>query len=438
MNNPLAQTLGTSAIQTEMRRKNLAAAMQDVGMSPGGATPTGAGGSQGGSMPSMQQLQALMLSGDPTLMKYAETMIGMQKGIAQRPGAPIRNPITGAVIAEATPSMQPGIQFNSTTGGASPVPGYAQAQDTLGLTPLQEVTNPDQTKSFMPRSQLAQEARGAPYAPTPQGGPQPTVSVAPSVSMSEIQRISDPAERAQAAGAYQAQAPQPNMPQAPAVAPRQPVAGPPRFGQTQEEAIAGKAQEAQAVKEAGERGQLTFEAPQARASVAEAGSQLDRAEAMARQLYNHPGLSGITGMQGMFPNAPAFGPFSGDAANAEAALKSLKAQIGFGVLQAMRSASKTGGALGAISDRENELLQNAITALDTKQSAETFKERLKDVIDYAQTAKQRILRAYQDQYERVQGNQGMTPSLRGAIPTGSALTPAAPGGAQTVKWGDLR
>lgn len=60
-------------------------------------------------------------------------------------------------------------------------------------------------------------------------------------------------------------------------------------------------------------------------------------------------------------------------------LETLKASIAFGELTAMREASKTGGALGQVSDKEGQLLQNALGALDQGQSAEQFKAQLRKI-----------------------------------------------------------
>ena len=62
--------------------------------------------------------------------------------------------------------------------------------------------------------------------------------------------------------------------------------------------------------------------------------------------------------------------------NFAADLTFLKSNIGFSVLQAMREASKTGGALGQVSERELEFLNSALGALDQKQSPENFKKNL--------------------------------------------------------------
>lgn len=62
--------------------------------------------------------------------------------------------------------------------------------------------------------------------------------------------------------------------------------------------------------------------------------------------------------------------------NFKAQLDTLKANITFGELTAMREASKTGGALGQVSDREGQLLGAALGALNMSQSAENFQKQL--------------------------------------------------------------
>ena len=64
------------------------------------------------------------------------------------------------------------------------------------------------------------------------------------------------------------------------------------------------------------------------------------------------------------------------ARNFAAELETLKSNIAFKELTEMREASKTGGALGPISDRENQLLASSLGALDQGQSPENLKAQL--------------------------------------------------------------
>jgi hypothetical protein len=68
-----------------------------------------------------------------------------------------------------------------------------------------------------------------------------------------------------------------------------------------------------------------------------------------------------------------------DARDFAAELDTLKANIAFGELTAMREASKTGGALGAVSEKEMKLLESALGALDPGQSPENLKRQFQKV-----------------------------------------------------------
>jgi hypothetical protein len=118
-------------------------------------------------------------------------------------------------------------------------------------------------------------------------------------------------------------------------------------------------------------------------------ANFDRLATAANEVLNHPGLGGITGLRGALPNVPGSA-----AANAQAKLDTLRAQVGFGVLQELRNASKTGGGLGQVTEREHALLQNALAALHNAQGADQMRESLQKVIDYAGAAKERLRGAF--------------------------------------------
>ena len=118
-------------------------------------------------------------------------------------------------------------------------------------------------------------------------------------------------------------------------------------------------------------------------------ASFDRLGAVTNELLNHPGLNGITGVRGKVPDVPGT-----DAANARALLATLKSQIGFGVLQEMRNNSKTGGALGAVSDAEGKRLENNLAALDTTQGVDQFKKQLQEILSYTEGAKGRLRDTY--------------------------------------------
>lgn len=85
---------------------------------------------------------------------------------------------------------------------------------------------------------------------------------------------------------------------------------------------------------------------------------------------------GLGGFLARFPATPA--------RNFKADLETLKANISFSELQAMREASKTGGALGQVAVRELELLESTLGALDQGQSPENFKKNLDKISESLQ------------------------------------------------------
>jgi hypothetical protein len=79
-------------------------------------------------------------------------------------------------------------------------------------------------------------------------------------------------------------------------------------------------------------------------------------------------------------------------------MKKMKSQIAQNVLQMYRSMSATGGAVGQVSDKEQEMFQNNLAALDQAQSKEQFDHELNNILNFVQASKQRILDAYKTQY----------------------------------------
>jgi hypothetical protein len=112
---------------------------------------------------------------------------------------------------------------------------------------------------------------------------------------------------------------------------------------------------------------------------AETGPSAYRSERVDRILQSVDQLAkrvdattvGLGSLTGAVPGTPA--------RNFRADLDTLKANIAFGELQAMREASKTGGALGQIAIRELELLESTLGALDQGQGPNNFKKNLQKI-----------------------------------------------------------
>jgi hypothetical protein len=143
------------------------------------------------------------------------------------------------------------------------------------------------------------------------------------------------------------------------------------------------------------------------ASLQGASASLDQLAKQANLLLNHKGLSRITGIQGALPNVPGMA-----GADADAMRTTLLSQVGFGALQAMRDASKTGGALGQVTEKELTFLQNSLTALEKPQSEEQFRSELQRLIKWTQDSKERLRGAYNMKHGEGRGAQPTSPSGR--------------------------
>ena len=152
-----------------------------------------------------------------------------------------------------------------------------------------------------------------------------------------------------------------------------------------------------------------LDAPAAQIELVGHNAALDQMEQKVNQILDSPGLSHATGtILGRLPT------MRGSTADTEADISSLAAKTGFAVLQEMRQASKTGGALGSISDAEEKLLQNALEPFaDKNQTTAHLKQSLDNLKAYIAGARERAKQAYQVIY-----GQEVTPA--------TAATPVAP------------
>ena len=105
-----------------------------------------------------------------------------------------------------------------------------------------------------------------------------------------------------------------------------------------------------------------------------------------------------------------------EARDFESRLTTIKANIGFDKLQAMRDASPTGGALGQVSEKELDQLNASMGNLDNSQSPEQLRENLIAVREqYIRTI--RAIEAQRQGYQQMQGGGGLTQSVQNLINT---------------------
>lgn len=117
-----------------------------------------------------------------------------------------------------------------------------------------------------------------------------------------------------------------------------------------------------------------------------AADGLDRLEAGARQLRDHPGLSKITGLVG-----GNTWDITDDARDAAQLLHTLGSQTTIQTMLALKNASKTGSTgFGQLSEAEGAKLQDSIAPLGRSQSTDAMKAALNKIIDYTTQAKKRL------------------------------------------------
>lgn len=149
------------------------------------------------------------------------------------------------------------------------------------------------------------------------------------------------------------------------------------------------------------------ELPEARQRLTMITGNLDRLKQTAINVRDHKGLGSVVGglYQAYAPNV------SEDARNAGTELENLKVQISGTVLQAMRDASKTGGAVGQVTEREWPRLENMLANLDPRQGREQFMRNLASIITYVDQVKAALQQAYEaDVAVASRGGGAVTPS----------------------------
>lgn len=133
--------------------------------------------------------------------------------------------------------------------------------------------------------------------------------------------------------------------------------------------------------------------PQATAVIKGFESKSDSFVKDLKALRDHPGLSQITGVvAGRVPALTAEGRA------AQALYDKVVAKGGFQALQDLRDASKTGGALGNVSNQEGKQLTASFAAIDRRQDAPDVRAALDRAIGDVEGAKTRMREAYDSTY----------------------------------------
>jgi len=134
--------------------------------------------------------------------------------------------------------------------------------------------------------------------------------------------------------------------------------------------------------------------PQATSAVKAIETKSDSFIKDLEKLRDHKGLDEITGLiSGRIP------ALSDKGRAAQALYDKIVAKGGFQALQDLREASKTGGALGNVSNQEGKQLIASYAAIDRRQNAKDVKEAINQAIEDTKTSKLRIREAYDQTYD---------------------------------------
>jgi hypothetical protein len=140
--------------------------------------------------------------------------------------------------------------------------------------------------------------------------------------------------------------------------------------------------------------------PQATSAIKGFESKSDSFVKDLEKLRDHPGLSQITGL--VAGRVPAV---TSEGRAAQALYDKVVAKGGFQALQDMRDASKTGGALGNVSNQEGKQLTASFAAIQRTQDAKDVRAAIDAAIADIAGAKTRMREAYDSTYSYKSGAQ---------------------------------
>lgn len=121
------------------------------------------------------------------------------------------------------------------------------------------------------------------------------------------------------------------------------------------------------------------------------------------------------------------GPLGANSRNLGSTLSSIRANMGFDQLEAMRQASPNGSALGNVTEREIQFLQGVLEDLEQTQSPQQLKKKLIGLDEKVRGSYARIQQAYEETYGLLT-NDTPQPSGFGGTPEdiGFTTTPSGP------------
>lgn len=202
--------------------------------------------------------------------------------------------------------------------------------------------------------------------------------------------------------------------------PTAPPAAPAAFGQSDTERAEAAALEARRVEEERRRGQAAVEAEVAAPAAEEARRMALESVQRTRQTVNDA-ISQIGPTSAGFVGARLREVEGTEAYNLARTLDTVQANLAFDTLAAMRAASPTGGALGAISERELNLLGSTVQSLDPNQEPAELRRKLAEIQYYYDRTIARIEGRDADSVPRPAGVSAPAAEIRS--PSGVVIRP---------------
>jgi hypothetical protein len=419
-------------------------------------------------------LLAAMLSGDPEIIALAKAAQEGRKPVNVRPGGTVYEPGLGPTFTAPNGAnqitWQNGVPSMNNMQGALPalagqsaaqsagqeygrLPYTLSTQNTEGAPTLNTNYNwINQATGKPPPAPMGMGGPVGPQAPQPEpsmpqrppqvspqsyGMPPPVVQ--PPVPGGYAGLQATQAQRDAEARNIQARERMPNgggmLPTASVIPPNQPGGG----LRLQDQ---GAGAEQRSYGE--DRGKLEAARPQQAIAARTSLAAMERLSNVATELLNHPGLQSITGKVDQYPITD----ITPEARAARALQGTMVKQSAVNTLQTMRDMSKSGGAVGQVTEKEWPILEQQLSALDAAQSPQDYAIALQNLNNQIKGAMDRVKRAYAEtygmplQYESVpyvtQGRQNADALIKGS--RGNTGTPSgmtAPQRRGVVKFSDL-
>lgn len=160
-------------------------------------------------------------------------------------------------------------------------------------------------------------------------------------------------------------------------------------------------------------------ASKAQAAMESAEAQTGRLDGLVDDAIGKVGFW-TTGYGAALANLP-----ESDARSLRETLDTIKANLGFNELNAMRQNSPTGGALGNVTERELTFLQKTVASLDQYLDGDDLKQRLEEVRQAAKESWGRVRRAYEREYGATGAPAQAAQATQDRFETGKEYTDAA-------------